>query len=234
MSELLRKNFRLDLNLSDALDESCKELDISFSELIRRVLINDGVVISGCKDIDFTKSYILAKVKNLTSQYRVIIWDSYIDDEFSYVLDITLDKIESIIVEELKVKKVDTKSDCYVENIVFTPSDNKKHRRVRIQDYLIEDVKGKAETLSTTFTDQITDYLTNIKFLTPKNIDFEKRKLVEIVRFGNCINAYLKTLHTKRKSSGLSIADYRDLEFKLEMFLNILVHKLAMVGIERQ
>ncbi|MBY4651940.1 hypothetical protein K6L10_07105 [Vibrio parahaemolyticus] len=235
MGELKLKSIRIDRNLYDAIESICINDEVTFSEFTRKALLNDGVVFSNLRNISFKKQYVLSKIKNLTSQYRRLIWESNNTDELNFCLDLAVDKIESIIVEALKVQKKEVIiNKCKTETISFIPSEEKRKRNLRLPVDIVQQMEGYADEVGSTFTEQLIETLESVKFVSSDDINNEERKLVEIVRFGNCINAYLKTLHTKRKSSGLSITDYRDLEFKLEMFLSILVHKLAMVGIERQ
>ncbi|ELB2789235.1 hypothetical protein QNE79_004666, partial [Vibrio alginolyticus] len=205
------------------------------SEFVRQSLINDGVLLSTHRNINFKKQYIISKLKNITSQYREIIYSSHCSDEFNYCLDLTLDKIESVLVNSLSIKtKEMVLKEGRVKTISYIPTSNTRKRSFKIPIDLANDIEEHAEKIGSTFTEQTLSILESVQLISSDDIENEERKLVEIVRFGNCINSYLKTLHIKKKSSGLSITDYRDLEFKLEMFLNILVHKLAMVGIERQ
>ncbi|HCG6024102.1 hypothetical protein ACSTG6_20535 [Vibrio parahaemolyticus] len=235
MNKLKKKCIRIDTNLDKEVENICDFESISYSEFVRQSLINDGVLLSTHRNINFKKQYLISKLKNITSQYREIIYSSHCSDEFNYCLDLTLDKIESILVNSLSIKtKEMVLKEGRVKTISYIPTSNTRKRSFKIPIDLANDIEEHAEKIGSTFTEQTLSILESVQLISSDDIEDEERKLVEIVRFGNCINAYLKTLHTKRKSSGLSISDYRDLEFKLEMFLSILVHKLAMVGIERQ
>ncbi len=234
MESLIKRNIRLDNNLIDEIKTLCEDEGFTFSDLVRQVIVNDGFVVLNRIDIDIKKSFVLSRLKNLTSQYKSIISEANISDEFIYTLEYKVDTIESIIIDELKIdnKKHTPDNESYKE-ICYIPSEEKTHRSYRVPKHIFESFKAECEHFGYTVTEGITESITNAKFITPICVEIESRKLVELVRFGNCINAYLKTLHIKRKNDGLTYLEYRDLEDKLEMFIRILVHKLAMVGIER-
>lgn len=65
-------------------------------------------------------------MKNLTSQYKSIISEANISDEFIYTLEYKVDTIESIIIDELKIdnKKHTPDNESYKE-ICYIPSEEK-------------------------------------------------------------------------------------------------------------
>ncbi len=239
MSKLIKKGVEIDTALSLEIDKICNDASITFSDLIRQVLLNDGIVMASCKDLNIRQMFLLGKIKNLTSQCRSIIWYSSESDVFKSELDSYVDDLESMVRKSLSVSSpIYLKDDEYlIKTISYIPSEDIKYRTFRsfrIQSNLADELdKGRIE-YGVSIKEQVSEALENLKLLTPLYLNEKEEALERIVETGNRLNDYLRYVHSKRKSEGYIdkklIRHFGDM---LQRAVFILQHDLALIIAKR-
>ncbi|EJC7971152.1 hypothetical protein M0Q57_004560 [Vibrio parahaemolyticus] len=239
MEKLVKKHVEIDSSLNKEIEKICSQANISFSELIRQVLLNDGIVMSTCKDLNIRQMFLLGKIKNLTSQCKTIIWSSDESDSFNYELDSYVEDIEYMTRKALSISSPSNlnSEDYSVKTISYIPSSDVKFRTdrsFRIQAELAEELNRRWKEDGIKIKPQVTQALENLKLLTPLYINEKEEALERIVETGNRLNDYLRYVHSKRKSEGYIdkklIRHFGDM---LQRAVFILQHDLALITAKR-
>ncbi|HAS6199299.1 TPA: hypothetical protein I7171_21185 [Vibrio vulnificus] len=239
MTRLIIKCVDVDTNLIFEIDNICREGVITFSDLVRQVLLNDGVVMTSCKDLKIKQIFLLGKIKSLTSQCRSIIWSSNESDIFNSELDSYVDDLEAMIRKALTIESpFNLKKDLYsVKTISYIPSDDIKHRTkrtFRIQEDLADTLNKRRKEEGISIKEQVSEALENLQLLTPLYLNEKEEALERIVETGNRLNDYLRYVHSKRKSEGYIdkklIRHFGDM---LQRAVFILQHDLALISAKR-